>query len=77
MYGSMKVLPYEQAFLDYMNLEAGKEPANLEDIYEAIDLHQDPWNFITGPPLPDLWKTSSTCPADFDEVQYGFLAWYY
>ena len=64
----MKVLPYEQAFLDHMNLEAGKEPANLEDIYEAIDIQQDPWNFITGPPLPDLWKTSSTCPPDFEEV---------
>ena len=70
----MKVLPYEQAFLDYMNLEAGKEPANLEDIYEAIDLHQDPWNFMTGPPLPDLWKASSTCPPDFEEVCFWLLA---
>ena len=52
MYGSMKVLPYEQAFLDHMNLEAGKEPANLEDSYEAIDVQQDPWNFITGPSSP-------------------------
>lgn len=72
LYGSMAVHAYEQAFCDLLGLSPGSEPENLQDIYENIDINEDPWTFKVGPPMPDLWKTSSTEPPDF-EMNYRFL----
>ena len=67
LYGFMTVTPYEQSYLDLLGLVAGEEPENLQELYEAIDPHKEPWEPGTkGPPLPNLWKCGSTCPADFE-----------
>ena len=67
LYGFMTVTPYEQSYLDLLELLPGEEPENLQELYEAIDPHKEPWEVGTkGPPLPNLWKCGSTCPADFE-----------
>ena len=68
----MAVNGYEASFCDVLGLTPGSEPEDLQDLYENIDINEDPWIFKVGPPMPDLWKTSSTEPPEF-EMKYRFL----
>ena len=67
-YGYMNVTPYEHQFLVELDLVAGDLPQDLEPIYESIDIQKEPWDFMVGPPLPNLWKCTSTMPADFEQI---------
>ena len=70
----MTVTPYEQAYLELLGLLAGEEPHNLQALYESIDPHQEPWVAGTkGPPLPNIWKCGSTCPADLEMAHRTYV----
>ena len=64
----MNITPYEQQFLVELDLVAGDLPQDLEPVYESIDIQKEPWDFMVGPPLPNLWKCTSTMPADFEQT---------
>ena len=42
LYGFMTVTPYEQSYLDLLELLPGEEPENLQELYEACLLYTSP-----------------------------------
>ena len=54
-----------------LDMEAGFIPDRdeEEEVFEAIDLHQDPWPTppLVGPPMPEVTKATTTRPVNFSE----------
>lgn len=67
LYGSMEVTKFEEQILEELLLQPGPVPdyVTLEAQYEAIDIQQEDWKFLVGPPLPELRKSFSTAPENF------------
>lgn len=66
-YGSLQQTVMEKMALQELQLEAGMAPDwdSEHELFESIDLHQEPWQFKEGPQLPLITKAHTTKPPQF------------
>ena len=69
LYGSLKLTILEKQLNWDLDMEPGPDFDEEEEMFEAVDLHQDPWPTppLLGPPLPEVTKTTTTRPVNFNE----------